>query len=425
MIEEKLKGKNIKQKIMMVFGSMLTAYIFTVIVGVLGMSWLSKYPTARIVAMVVLVLIAIFNLVFVLKISGSVVLSLVQPIKELEDAAKKMAEGDFDVDITYDSDDELGELADCFRATTSSLKVIIEDLYRIVSELKEGNFDVETECPERYVGDFEPLLQQLMDMVEKISNVLGSIQSAADQVAAGSTELANSAQGLAEGAANQASSVEELLATVTEVTSQVEENSRATDRLHENAKSVGGEAEVSRKKMAELMHAMESIKDTSQEINNIIVDIEEIASQTNLLSLNAAIEAARAGDAGKGFAVVADQIRKLAEDSAQSAVKTKQLIEASLLEVSKGNDMTTETAGSMNKVIDELEDILVAVDEIRNASDKQAVSVKEIEKGVEQISMVVTSNSATAEQTSATSEQLSAQAVTLNGQVEQFKLRKW
>lgn len=425
MIEEKLKGKNIKQKIMMVFGSMLTAYIFTVIVGVLGMSWLSKYPTARIVAMVVLVLIAIFNLVFVLKISGSVVLSLVQPIKELEDAAKKMAEGDFDVDITYDSDDELGELADCFRATTSSLKVIIEDLYRIVSELKEGNFDVETECPERYVGDFESLLQQLMDMVEKISNVLGSIQSAADQVAAGSTELANSAQGLAEGAANQASSVEELLATVTEVTSQVEENSRATDRLHENAKSVGGEAEVSRKKMAELMHAMESIKDTSQEINNIIVDIEEIASQTNLLSLNAAIEAARAGDAGKGFAVVADQIRKLAEDSAQSAVKTKQLIEASLLEVSKGNDMTTETAGSMNKVIDELEDILVAVDEIRNASDKQAVSVKEIEKGVEQISMVVTSNSATAEQTSATSEQLSAQAVTLNGQVEQFKLRKW
>ena len=169
---------------------------------------------------------------------------------------------------------------------------------------------------------------------------------------------------------------------------------------------------------------MESIKTTSHEINNIIVDIEDIAAQTNLLSLNAAIEAARAGEAGKGFAVVADQIRKLAEDSAQSAVRTKDLIEASLLEVSKGNDITEDTSASMNKVIDELENILLAVGEIRIASDRQAVSVEEIEKGVEQISMVVTSNSATAEETSATSEQLSAQAITLNEQVGQFKLRQ-
>lgn len=424
MMEEKLKGKKIKEKIMVVFGSMLAAYILTVIVGVLGMSWLSKYPTARMVAMVALIVIAVVNLALVLRVSGSVVLSLVEPIKELEDAAKRMAAGDFSAEITYDSDDELGELAECFRMTISSLKAIIGDLYRIISEFKKGNFDVRSECREKYVGDYEPLLTQLRDMVVNISNVLGNIQNVADQVAVGSTELANSAQGLAEGAADQSSSVEELLATVTEVTAQVEENSRATDRLHDNAKSVGGEAEVSRKKMAELMRAMESIKATSQEINNIIVDIEEIASQTNLLSLNAAIEAARAGEAGKGFAVVADQIRKLAEDSAQSAIKTKQLIEASLSEINKGNDITEETAGSMNKVMDELDHILIEVGEIRMASDKQAISVKEIEKGVGQISTVVTTNSATAEETSATSEELSAQAITLNEQVEQFSLRR-
>lgn len=424
MIEEKLKGKKIKEKIMAVFGSMLAAYILTVIVGILGMSLLSKYPMARMVAIGVLVVIAVGNLILVLKVSGSVIFSLVQPVKELEDAAKRMSQGDFSVQITYDSDDELGELAECFRITVSSLKMIIDDLYRIISEFKDGNFDVRSECREKYVGDYEPLLTQLRDMVVNISNSLGNIQSVADQVASGSTELANSAQVLAEGAANQSSAVEQLLATVTDVTAQVEENSRATDRLHDNAKSVGGEADISRRKMADLMRAMESIKDTSQEINNIIADIEDIASQTNLLSLNAAIEAARAGEAGKGFAVVAEQIRKLAEDSAQSAVKTKQLIEASLAEISKGNDITEETADSMNKVMDELDNILMGVGEIRTASDKQAVSVKEIEKGVEQISRVVTANSATAEQTSATSEQLSAQAITLNGEVEQFSLRK-
>lgn len=424
MIEEKLKGKKIRQKIMLIFGSMFTAYIITVVVAILGMSWLAKYPMARNVAMVGLVVFASVNLIFVFRMSGTVALSLLQPIKELEEAAKQMAKGDFGVQITYDADDELGELAGCFRTTATSLKTIIDDLSHIVLELKEGNFNVRSECRESYVGDYKPLLQQLMDMVQNISGVLGSIQGAADQVAAGSMELANSAQGLADGAASQSSAVEQLLATVTEVTGQVEENSRATDRLHDNAKSVGAEAEVSRKKIAELMQAMESIKTTSQEINNIIVDIEEIAAQTNLLSLNAAIEAARAGDAGKGFAVVADQIRKLAEDSAQSAVRTKDLIEASLLEVSKGNDITEDTSASMNKVIDELENILLAVGEIRIASDRQAVSVEEIEKGVEQISMVVTSNSATAEETSATSEQLSAQAITLNEQVGQFKLRQ-
>lgn len=421
---ERLKSKKIKEKVMAVFGSMLVAYILTVIVGLLGMGLLGRYPTVKIVAMVALVLIAAANLIFVLKVSGSVVLSLVQPVKELEDAAKKMAEGDFSMEITYRSDDELGELAECFRVTGANFKMIVNDLYYIISEFRDGNFDVRSQCREKYVGDYQPILVKLREMVLNISKVLGNIQNVADQVAVGSGELAVSAQGLAEGASNQASAVEQLLATVTDVTSQVEENSRATDQLHDNAKSVGGEADVSKKKMSELMRAMESIKTTSQEINNIIADIEDIATQTNLLSLNAAIEAARAGEAGKGFAVVADQIRKLAEDSAQSAVKTRQLIEASLLEISKGNDITEETADCMNKVMDELDHILIAVGDIRTASDKQAVSVKEIEKGVEQISLVVTSNSATAEETSATSEQLSAQAATLNGEIERFRLRK-
>ncbi len=423
MINEKLKNMRIKQKVMMIFSVLLWVYIIAVLIGVIGLSVMGENPVARMAALVLLIITAVVNLVLVFKMGGAVVLSLSGPVKELEEASKKMAAGDFSGVVTYHSDDELGELADCFRETGGTLKAIIDDLYHMFSEFTKGNFDVRSNCREKYVGDYAPLLSQLREMVLTISDVLGNIQNAADQVAAGSTELAKSAQGLAEGAADQASSITELLETVTEVTSQVEETSLTVDRLHDSAKSVGAEAGKTKEKMIKLTEAMESIKTTSQEIGNIITDIEDIASQTNLLSLNAAIEAARAGEAGKGFAVVAEQIRKLAEDSAQSAVKTKRLIEASLQEVMNGNDITAETAEVTNNAMERLEHVLIAVGEIRMASDKEAVSIKGIEKTVGQISAVVENNSAAAQETSATSEELSAQAVTLNEQVERFHLR--
>ena len=176
--------------------------------------------------------------------------------------------------------------------------------------------------------------------------------------------------------------------------------------------------------MNELVDAMKTIDETTRNIEKIIADIENIAAQTNLLSLNASIEAARAGESGRGFAVVADQIRQLAEQSANSAVESKKLIDESLAEVDTGNRITAETKDAMKLVIGDLDEILSEVAKIRTASDKQEISVKEIESRVEEINDVIQTNSAAAQQTSAMSEELTASATSLDGLIGEFKIRK-
>ena len=200
------------------------------------------------------------------------------------------------------------------------------------------------------------------------------------------------------------------------------DSAKKTAEAYENVNKSVLQAENGREQMKLLTEEMEKITDISKEIANIITAIEDIASQTNLLSLNASIEAARAGEAGRGFAVVADQIGKLAADSAASAVSTRQLIEKTLQEIEKGNESTIKTSEAFEKIISDMKDFAIVARDTRENADGQAEALEQISEGIEQISGVVQNTAASAEESTAISEQLSEEAQHMDKLVRRFKL---
>lgn len=372
----------------------------------------------------IIILLLVISVLIAIETAKRIGVSLGEPINKCAERLHLLANGDLETPVPLiKTENETMVLAESTKVIVDRMNEIIGDIDHLLQEMANGNFAVKSKIGEEaYVGAFRSVLLSIRTLNGDLRTTLREIHEASQQVEAGASQMAESAQSLAEGATDQAGSVEELLATVSEVTGNVAENTKATDQAHERTNEVAREAKISQDKMHDLTAAMSRIEETSNEISNIIENIEDIASQTNLLSLNAAIEAARAGEAGKGFAVVADQIRKLAEQSAQSAIDTRKLIEASISEVDSGGVITKDTAAYLDKVMEGLDEILAAVGEVRHASDRQAAAMKEIEMGVGQISQVVENNSAAAQETSATSEELSAQSESLNALVGQFKL---
>lgn len=356
------------------------------------------------------------------KISKTIAKLFVEPILNIQSSTAELAEGHLDVHVEKLCPDEIGEMTDSFNSAISTLRTYITELSRVMNEMADGNFAVTAKM--EFKGEFRELNTAIIKITDSLSETLGNIYDASNQVSMGASQMSESAQALAEGATDQAASVEELTATIQDITEAVINSSERANESYRNAELFKQNAEESNEDIRHLNHAMERINATSKEIANIITAIEDIASQTNLLSLNASIEAARAGEAGKGFAVVADQIGKLASDSANSANDTKKLIENSLREIEHGNEITIKATKAIESVIQGIATLADSTSEISSLSGTQAESMKQLEAGVEQISEVIQNNSAAAEQTSATSQELSAQSESLEQLVGQFTLKK-
>lgn len=385
----------------------------------------SVLAVMEIIAVIIMIAVIILSILSGRRYGNQIADGISKPLQQISERLKTFAEGDLDSEFPeHDAKDEVAEMIETARKMADNLNVIISDSGKLLNEMADGNFAVATEHEERYTGKFNDLLIGIRNMNRKIDESLRQVEETAEQVSLGSGNMAEAAQSLAEGATEQAGAVEELQATIADITANVEHTAENLQKSHADARKYADDADHSREQMHAMVEAMQRISESSMKIENIISELEDIASQTNLLSLNASIEAARAGEAGKGFAVVADQIRKLAEQSAASAVSTRELIEGSIHDVEEGNKAVALVSETLDEVIKGINDIADTSKSLSENSQSQATAMEQAEQGVNQISEVVQSNSAMAQETSATSEELSAQAETLDNLVRQFTLRE-
>ena len=427
---KKLLNLNMEKKFKTCFRVMMIGFIVVAVLALANIALLAKsgnlsiftyFP--RLFGIVLLLITVALNISLLGVVAKTLTIAIVEPIEEIKAAVQQLKKGQFDINIKYQSKDELGVLADELRSTCTELKVVVRDAGYVLGEMADGRFDITSESRENYVGDFATLIEAMDKLSDQMDVTLRDIRTSSEQVMVGSEQLANSAQELAEGAAEQASAVEELAATVENVTNISEESAKNAAIAATSAGTAAEDAKKSREEVNQLTAAMERITQTSREIEEIIAAIEDIAAQTNLLSLNASIEAARAGEAGRGFAVVADQIGKLATDSAQSAITTKELINKCIEEIGEGNAIVDNTMEAINTVLANMEAFAGMANGASEASKVQVSMLKEVEVGIEKITTVVQNNSATAQETSAVSEELSAQATTLEEMIAKFQLK--
>ena len=384
----------------------------------------NQYYSSLVRSVIMLIILIVAGEVFILFLLGRLSGKIVRPLVQLNGVATELANGNLDVSLDVRTEDEVGELAVSIDKTVQRLKEYIDyidEISEVLAAMADGKLAINLKYA--YVGEFEKVKDALNHISQSMTEVMTSIVEGANQVSVGSDDLAKAAQGMAENTETQAASIEELLATATTVAEQVKENRDNSEKSAEYTNEVAAVMEESKKQMSQMREAMDKIQESSKQVVGVIKAIEDIASQTNLLSLNTSIEAARAGDAGKGFAVAAGEIGGLANESADAVNTTRDLINVSLEEIEKGNAIVNDVMASLDNAVERVRVANGMIQDTAQNADTQMKGIDQIRDGIQDMSQVVQDNSAMAQETSATSEELAAQSVTLNELVQRFDLK--
>lgn len=347
--------------------------------------------------------------------------AVIEPIQESSNVLQDLAQGNLHTMVMGAYKGDHAKIKEDLNQTVVSLEAYVGEITGTLEEMGRGNLN--QEITSEFRGDFSAIKNSLNDINMQLSTTLSDIDGVSAQVESGAIQISDSGQALAQGTTEQASSIQELTASIEEVADETKANAVRANEANERAMAVRENAAVGNHQMGKMVAAMAEINTSSQNISQIIRVIDDIAFQTNILALNAAVEAARAGQHGKGFAVVAQEVRNLAVRSSEAAKETTSLIEGSIVKVEIGTRIADETAVSLKEILNEIEKVAELVRNIAQASSDQAREIEQINQGIDQVSMVVQTNSATAEQSAAASEELSGQAQLLKQMVSAFEIR--
>ncbi len=347
---------------------------------------------------------------------------LLDSIVGVSSALGELSQGHLDADLTrmHVDESEVGRMVGALQYMENNFNEMISEISSVLESMAHGNYRVDVN--REYVGDFFKIKESLLDIVDETKKVLATIQITAQEIDSGSEQMAKAAMDLAEGSTVQSQMVQEVVEMVNKMAVSLENKAKEAEETVKMAEGAAAVMMDGNAKMQELKEAIGEIEKCSNEIHNIIGTIEDIANQTNLLSLNASIEAARAGDAGRGFAVVAEQVKNLAEESANAAGETKKLIETTVAAVRKGISFADVTAESMNSVISKAQESTGMMNKIAIELREEVTNMYQIDSDVARVAEIVDNNSATSEETAAVSQQQTAQVATMVQMLEQFKI---
>lgn len=346
---------------------------------------------------------------------------LLIPIVKVSEQMKVLAQGHFDSRLDLPEDDsEVGIMVQAVHFMNDNFTKMITEISEILGQMGQGNYRVEP--TEEYVGDFVQIKDSMVKIIADMKKTLSTIQVSAQEIDGGSEQLAQAATDLAEGCTAQASKISEASQMIDAMAKSIEEKARVAQETADISKQSAQTVADGNAKMQELKVTIGEISKCSEEIRSIIQVIEDIASQTNLLSLNASIEAARAGEAGRGFAVVAEQVKNLAEQSTEAAGETTKLIESTIDTVNKGIAIAEETEASMDQVMEEAEASTKRMVDMAQALQAEVSSVQQIDENITHVAGIVDNNSASSQETAAVSEEQSAQVHTMLQLMHQFQI---